>query len=56
MPEGNAAIQKDLSSLKKWVDRNLRQFTKETYKVLYLGTNSPRHQFMVGITLLESNF
>lgn len=55
MPEGQAAIQKDLNSLKKWIDRDLRQFNKEKYKVLYLGTNSSRHQFMLGITLLESN-
>lgn len=52
--EGHAAVQKDLNSLKKRVDRNLRQFNKEQYKVLYMGTNSPRHQYMLGITLLES--
>lgn len=56
MPEGHAAVQKNLSSLKKWVDRNIRQFNKEKYEILYLGTNSPRHQSMLGITLQESNF
>lgn len=56
MPEGHAAVQKNLSSLKKRVDRNLRHFNKEKYKVLQLGTNSPRHQSMLRITLLESNF
>ena len=54
-PEGHAAIQRDLDRLEKWADRNLMQYNKGKYKVLHLGRNNPRHQYMLGATQLESS-
>ncbi|KAK4810524.1 hypothetical protein QYF61_004487 [Mycteria americana] len=55
MPEGCAAIQRDLNRLQKWVDRNFMKFNKEKCKVLHLGRNSPMHHYMLGATQLESS-
>jgi len=41
MPEGHAAIQRDLNRLEKWADRNLMQLKKDKSKVLHLGRNNP---------------
>ena len=55
MPEGHAAIQRDLNRREKWADRNLMKFNKEKCKVLHLGRNNPTHQYMLGATQLESS-
>ncbi|GAB0188519.1 mitochondrial enolase superfamily member 1 [Grus japonensis] len=55
MPEGRAAIQKDLNGLEKWADRNLMKFNKEKCKVLHLWRNDPLHQDVLGAALLESS-
>ncbi|PKU47288.1 rna-directed dna polymerase from mobile element jockey-like [Limosa lapponica baueri] len=56
MPEGCAGIQRDLDRLEKCADRNLMQFKKGKCKVLHLGRNNPRHQYMLGAAQLESSF
>ncbi|KAK4830089.1 hypothetical protein QYF61_008427 [Mycteria americana] len=47
MPEGCAAIQRDLDRLEKCADRNLMKFNKGTWKVLHLGRNKPTHWYML---------
>lgn len=46
----------DLNSLEKQVDSNLTKFNKTKYKVLHLGRNNPIHEYMLGVTELESSF
>ena len=53
-PEGHAANQRDLDRLWKWADRNLLKFNKGKCKVLHLGRNNPRDQYMLGATQMES--
>ncbi|GAB0192620.1 mitochondrial enolase superfamily member 1 [Grus japonensis] len=55
MPEGGAAIQRDLDKLQKWSDRNIMKSNKGKPTVLHLGRNNPRHQYMLGADQLESS-
>ncbi|KAK4827595.1 hypothetical protein QYF61_019497 [Mycteria americana] len=54
MPEGPAAIQRDLDTLEKWSDRSLMKISRRKYKVLQLGMNNPMHQNMLRVNWLES--
>ncbi|KAK4819183.1 hypothetical protein QYF61_025998 [Mycteria americana] len=41
--------------LEKWANRDLMKFNKDKCKVLPLGRNNPRHQYVLGATQLESS-
>jgi len=45
-PEGCAAIQRDLNRLEKWADTDLMNFNTGGCKVLPLGRNNPRRQYI----------
>lgn len=47
-PESDAAIQRDINRLDKWVDRNLMKFNTWKWKVLQMAKNKPTHQNMLG--------
>lgn len=42
--------------MEKWEERNLMQFNRGMCKALHLGDNYPMHQYMLGVSLLESSF
>ncbi|GAB0178750.1 mitochondrial enolase superfamily member 1 [Grus japonensis] len=48
MPEGCAAIERDLDRLEKGANWNLKKFNKEKCKVLHLGKNNSMHNCMFG--------
>ncbi|GAB0184084.1 mitochondrial enolase superfamily member 1 [Grus japonensis] len=52
----HADVQRDLDRLEKWTNRNLMKFIKGKCKILHLARNNPTHQYMLGITWLESSF
>jgi len=54
MPQGHAAIQRDLNRLEKWAERNLMNFNKGKFEVLHLGRTNPMHQYLLVATQLES--
>ncbi|KAK4825268.1 hypothetical protein QYF61_026069 [Mycteria americana] len=54
-PEGCATIQRDLDRLEKWAYRKLMKFNKVKRKVLHLVRNNSGHQYLLGVTQLESS-
>ena len=50
IPEGHAAIQRDLNRLKKWANRNLKKFNKGKCKLLNRGRNNPSTSTGWGLT------
>jgi len=55
MPEGRAAIQRDLEGLEEWTDGNLMKFSQRNCRVLPLERNSCRYWDILGVTKLESS-
>ncbi|PKU44202.1 hypothetical protein llap_5498 [Limosa lapponica baueri] len=53
-PEGCATIQCDLNRLQSWTEKNLVRFNKGKCRVLHLGRKNPRHQYRLGLDLLQS--
>ena len=53
--EGRNAIQRDLDTLVRWADANLRKFNQAKYKVLHLGRSHPRHSYRLGREEIQSS-
>jgi len=47
-PEGQAAVQRDLTRLEKWANGDLMKLNKEKCKVLPLRRNNPGQQYLLG--------
>lgn len=54
-PDSCVAIQRGLDRLENWAERNLLKFNKGMCKVLHLGMDNLRHQYMLGTSGLESS-
>lgn len=46
--ESTATIQREISRLEKWADRNIMKLNKGKYKVLGLKRNNSIHQYILG--------
>lgn len=55
-PQGCATIQKDLTGLEKWADRNLIKFYKKKCHVLHPRRSNCMHQYVLGADWLEGSF
>lgn len=54
--EGCAAIQRELDTLERWIDKNFMKFSKGKCKVWHLGKDNSRHRYKLGSDLLESSY
>lgn len=50
-----AALQKDLSKVERWVEKNCLKFSRGKFRVLHLWRNNLRHQHGLGADLLEGS-
>lgn len=48
MQQSSATIQREISRLEKWADRNIMKLNKGKYKVLRLKRNNSIHQYILG--------
>jgi len=56
MPEGHAAIRRDLDRLEKWADRNLMKLNKGKCQVQHQGEEQPMCLYTLRADRLESIF
>lgn len=50
MPEGSAAIQRDIKRLENCADGNLMKFNNKKSRVPHLGRNQVKHQYTLEVT------
>lgn len=55
MSEAHATIRGNMNRLEKWADRALMQFNNSSAKSCIWGEITPRHQYMLGGTQMESS-